>query len=91
MLEKTKRHHFILNNIKSMCYIFFIIYKKYYIGIKLLIRGKFNGKTRRNKRFIFISKKSSIQKFGVSLDYFYKELHTFTGSFGIHIWFFFNN
>jgi ribosomal protein S3 len=85
-LTKIYKHKYALKQFLEFCQKINIININNY-GIKVLIYGKINAKTRSKKAVIFYSKKPTTHTICNSLEYNYITAYTYTGTFGIHIWF----
>jgi ribosomal protein S3 len=60
------------------------------LGVKLYIAGKFNGNLRaRNTQLIF-RRNIPLQRLVKKITYAQKNVTTFTGIFGIHLWFYYD-
>jgi hypothetical protein len=89
--SRTRKHHFFLNNIEdviNIAYKFIRKYKKVNLkSITINIRGKFNGKLKRERRSIYVGEKIKLQNIAYNIKYSYKEAYTFAGVFGIKVWY----
>jgi hypothetical protein len=88
LLEKAKKHNKILNNTFNLICNYLKVTNNY-SGIKLIIRGKFNGNTRARMRKLIWGHALPTQELYQIVDYGYFPVITYTGIFGIHIWFYF--
>ena len=80
-----KRHNFFLNFLKRSLTL--MINSKFSLinGVKLLIKGRMNGRPRSSSRIIQIGK-VPLQTFDAKIDYFQSTAFSLYGTFGIKIW-----
>ena len=80
-----KRHNFFLNFLKRSLTLMINSKISSINGIKLLIKGRINGRPRSSSRIIQIGK-IPLQTFDAKIDYFQSIAFTLYGTFGIKIW-----
>jgi len=84
-LTKTKQHRFFLIFIKRM--LVTLSKTNFYKinGIKIIIKGRFNGVPRARKHILLIGK-VPLQSFDSKIDYYQSTAYTSNGTFGVKTW-----
>ena len=85
-LTNLKRHHFFLNFIKETLEVFYNKNFSNCKGIKIQVKGRFNGAPRAKRRLINIGKKIPTLTINSKLNYAEKTSFTPNGTFGVKIW-----
>lgn len=80
-----KRHNLFLNFLKRLLTLFLHSSFSVIKGIKILIKGRLNGKPRANHKLIQIGK-ISLQTLDSNVNFSYKTSYSIFGTFGIKIW-----
>jgi hypothetical protein len=57
------------------------------LGVSVLICGKINGKRRTKSRKLFLGKPKAVQTIGNHVSYAYTNVPSYTGAFGLHVWY----
>jgi hypothetical protein len=57
------------------------------LGISILICGKINGKRRTKSRKLSLGKPKAVQTIGNNVSYAYTNVPSYTGAFGLHVWY----
>jgi hypothetical protein len=90
LFVKTKRHNKILKDFSQLVFDFFL-YIPVFLGVKLQMGGKFHGKSRAAKRTLHIYRNLiPILSFNAFIDYHFCNVDTYTGTFGLHVWLYYN-
>jgi hypothetical protein len=55
-------------------------------GIKIIVKGRFNGVPRARKQILLIGKKVPLQSFDSKIDYYQSNSYTANGTFGVKSW-----
>jgi len=84
-IKKLKRHNFFFIFLKRMLNHFIILDFCKIKGIKINIKGRFNGRPRARTRSI-LAGDIAVQSFNKKVEYFQKTVYTKNGTFGIEIW-----
>ena len=84
LLEKTTRHHQILNNVENLCQLIFTQYKGLN-GFRIDFKGRMGG-TARSKRRTFKLGSIPTQKMSANIEYSLHEAVTRYGVCSIRIW-----
>lgn len=84
-ITKIHKHKYAIKQINEFCQKL-NIFNINNFGIKILIQGKINAKTRTKKVLIKYCKESAVFSLVNILDYCYFTAFTYTGVFGVHIW-----
>lgn len=85
LFGKIKRHNFFLNFLKRSLILFIYSSLSNIKGIKILIKGRLNGKPRSRGRLLQIGK-VSLQTLDSKVDYSYSTAFSSFGTFGIKVW-----
>lgn len=89
-LVRTKKHFQVLQNFRYLILEFFTKIPVF-LGIKIKISGKFHGRDRSSTKILFIYRNLiTILTFKSFLDYHYCPVDTYTGTFGLHTWLYYN-
>ena len=84
-LSFMKRHNYFLNFLKSSLEIFIKSTLSKILGIKIIIKGRFNGAPRARKKMISIGNVPT-QQIKSNLDYHEAVSFTNNGTFGVKVW-----
>ena len=85
-LQKLKRHNFFLRFIKSTLMFFHNKPFSTIKGIKIKIKGRFNGAPRARHRFLLIGKNIPTLTINSKIDYAEATSFTTNGTFGVKVW-----
>nr|UDP55438.1 ribosomal protein S3 [Schizostauron trachyderma] len=85
-LQNLKRHNFFLKFIKTTLTLFFNKTFSKCKGIKIKIKGRFNGAPRARDKFIIIGDGVPALKINSDLDYNEETSFTSNGTFGVKVW-----
>lgn len=86
-LRKLKRHNFFLKFIKSILTIFILkTFSSKIKGIKIKVKGRFNGAPRAKHKIINIGKDMPVLTIGSKIDYSETTAYTINGTFGVKVW-----
>lgn len=84
--EKTQKHYPVLHEMfRWLRHLKVLSYN--IIGIQVLICGKLGANTQTQFKYLTLGRSIYTQTLAARLRYGYAEAETFTGTFGIHIWF----
>lgn len=90
LFVKSKRHNKVLSDFNQLVFDFFL-YIPVFLGVKLQMSGKFHGKSRAAKRTLHIYRNLiPILSFNSFIDYHFCNVDTYTGTFGLHVWLYYN-
>ena len=84
-ISQLKRHNYYINFLKEVLTVFVNSDLSSINGIKIMIKGRFNGAPRAKKR-IFLLGSVSTQTFMSSIDYYETTSYTQNGTFGVRVW-----
>ena len=84
-IKKLKNHNFFFIFLKRMLNHFIILEFCKIKGIKINIKGRFNGRPRARTRSI-IAGDVAVQSFNKNVEYLQKTIYTKNGTFGVEIW-----
>jgi hypothetical protein len=85
-LPKLEKHHYLLNFVSLSLRRFRRQgFSKHY-GIKIQVKGRFNGRPRSKCRYLVIGKRIPFGKINLKIDYSETTAFTVDGSFGIKVW-----
>ena len=86
LLGKTKKHYVELRKLfKWLKHLSILSHDL--IGLRLLVCGKLGARTQTRFKYLSFGRPIYTQMLAARLRYGYAEAETFTGTFGIHIWF----
>lgn len=86
-MEVVKKHFGFFNLFKNTLNNMILV-KPLLLGVKVEIAGKVNGKLRARKQVFQFGLQIPSQRFSAKIDYSFLEAHTYTGIFGIKVWFY---
>jgi len=84
-LSFMKRHNYFLNFLKSSLMIFVTSNLSTILGIKIIIKGRFNGAPRARKKIISVGNIPA-QQIKSNIDYYEATSFTNNGTFGVKVW-----
>jgi len=84
-IRKLKRHNFFLVFLKRMLNHFIVLDFCKMKGVKINIKGRFNGRPRSRMRSI-LAGNVAVQSFNRKVNYLEKTIYTKDGTFGVKIW-----
>jgi hypothetical protein len=95
LLKKNRKHTRVLRKLYIIFQNFQLLFRNWN-ALKILIKGKINGKLRKRKYVIIINivgrrNNLSLQTLDLLIDYNYSYIRTYTGVFGLHTWLYFKN
>lgn len=86
-LRKLKRHNFFFKFIKSIFTVFILkTFSSKIKGIKIKIKGRFNGAPRAKHKIIHIGKNMPVLTLNSKIDYSETTAYTLNGTFGVKVW-----
>lgn len=85
--RKLKRHNFFLKFIKSILTVFILkTFSSKISGIKIKVKGRFNGAPRAKHKIINIGKNMPVLTLGSNINYSETTAYTLNGTFGVKVW-----
>ena len=85
-LKLIKKHNFFFRFLKKTLSLILLSKISKIISIKIIIKGKFNGKQRSNKKIITINKNMSLMTFNSNVKSAQSMSHGPNGTFGVKLW-----
>merc|ERR1712127_485647 len=84
-INQLKRHNYYINFLKEVLTTLVISELSSINGIKIMIKGRFNGAPRSKKKILLVGNVPT-QFFSATIDYHETISYTQNGTFGIHVW-----
>ena len=86
-LRKLKRHNFFLKFVTNLLTVFILkTFSSKIAGIKIKVKGRFNGAPRAKHKIINIGKNMPVLKLSSKINYAETTAYTLNGTFGVKVW-----
>ena len=84
-ISQLKRHNYYINFLKEVLTVFVTSDLSSINGIKIMIKGRFNGAPRAKKKILLVGNVPT-QTFMSAIDYYETTSYTQNGTFGVRVW-----